>query len=79
MLIWGDSELDLEGVIPDLLHFIPALDNTVLNCIRDLKDTSLMLSLITYELIFALNTDENGDVLGSADDGREDSFGIIFT
>ena len=57
VVIWGDSELDVEGVVPDLLHIIPLLDDTVLNGVRDLKNTSLLLSLITYVLILALNTD----------------------
>jgi cell division protein ZapA (FtsZ GTPase activity inhibitor) len=49
----------------------------VVNGIRDLKDTSPLLSLIAYVLILALNT--LSDVSGSADDGREYSSGIIFT
>jgi hypothetical protein len=84
VLIWVDSKLDVEGMVPDLLHVVPVLNNTVLDGVRDLKDTSLLLSLIAYVLILALLTDDcwdndSWDTLGSADDGREYSSGSIFT
>ena len=79
VLIWRDSELDVESVVPDLLHNIPVLDDTVLNWVRDLENTSLLLSLVSEILVLALNTDENVEVLGSSDDGREDASGGILT
>jgi hypothetical protein len=79
VLIRGDSELDVEGVVPDLFHVVPKLDNTSLNGVRDLKNTSLLLSLVTNVLIPALFSDESSDTLGSADDGGEDCSGSIFT
>ena len=54
VLIWGCSDLVIIGVVPDLLHVVPVLDDTVLNGVRDLKIP--LLSLITYVLIVALNT-----------------------
>jgi hypothetical protein len=85
VLIWGDSEFDIEGVVPDLLHVRKVImvfvfvkfDNTPLDWVRDLKDTSPLLSLIAYVLIPALKI--LSDVSGSADDGIEYSSGIIFT
>jgi hypothetical protein len=81
VLIWGDSELDVESVVPDLLHIIPVLDDTVLNGVGDLEDPSLLLCLVTEVLVLALNTDENVEVevLGSSDDGRENASGAILT
>ena len=79
VLIWGDSKLYVESVVPDLLHIIPVLDDTVLNWVRDLENTSLLLSLVSEILVLALNTDENVEVLGSSDDGGEDASGGIFT
>jgi len=67
-------------LVPDLLQVVPELDNAVLNGVRDLKDTSLFLSLITYVLIFApKKIDGNDEVLGSADDAGNYSSGSIFT
>jgi hypothetical protein len=66
-------------VVPDLLHIIPVLDDTVLNWVRDLENTSLLLSLVSEILVLALNTDENVEVLGSSNDGGEDASGGIFT
>jgi hypothetical protein len=66
-------------VVPDLLHIIPILDDTVLDGVRDLENTSLLLGLITEVLFLALNTNENTDVLGSSNDGGEDSSGGIFS
>merc|ERR1712035_256021 len=31
VLLWGDSELVVEGVVPDLLHIVPVGDDTVLD------------------------------------------------
>jgi hypothetical protein len=41
VLVWGNSELNVESVVPDLLHVIPVLNDTVLNGVRDLEDSSL--------------------------------------
>ncbi len=79
VLIWGDSELNVEGVVPNLLHIVPVLNDTVLNGIKDLENTSLLLGLITEILVLPLNTDGVGNILGSADDGREDSSGVFFS
>lgn len=79
VLIWGDSELNVEGVVPDLLHIIPVLDDTVLDGVRDLEDTSLLLSLITEVLALGLNTDEDVEVLGSSNDGGEDAARGVLT
>jgi hypothetical protein len=88
VLLWAFSELDVEGVIPNLLHVVEAiiviiaffnLDNTALNGVRNMKDVPQFLSLLTDVLIFALLTNDRGDKLGSANDGREYSSGSIFT
>jgi len=47
MLLGGDTELVVEGVVPDLLHIVPVGDDTVLNGVLEGQDTTLGLSLIT--------------------------------
>lgn len=47
VFLGGDSELVVEGVVPDLLHVVPVGDNTVLDRVLEGQDTSLGLSLVT--------------------------------
>merc|ERR1719245_1586386 len=47
LLLRGNTELIVEGVVPDLLHVIPVGDDSVLNGVLEGKDTSLGLGLIS--------------------------------
>lgn len=47
VLLRGDTQLVVEGVVPDLLHVVPVGDNTVLNGVAEGKNTTLGLSLVT--------------------------------
>merc|ERR1719436_2257127 len=47
LLLRGNTELIVEGVVPDLLHIIPVGDDSMLNRVLEGKDTSLGLSLIS--------------------------------
>merc|ERR1712086_1196201 len=48
LFLRGNTELIVEGVVPDLLHVIPVGDDSMLNRVLKGKDTSLGLSLISY-------------------------------
>ena len=47
MLLGRDTELVVEGVMPDLLHVVPVGDDTVLNGVLEGQNTTLRLGLIT--------------------------------
>merc|ERR1719383_1060411 len=47
VLLGGNTELIVEGVVPDLLHVIPVGDDSVLDWVLEGEDTSLGLGLIT--------------------------------
>merc|ERR1719458_1809872 len=47
LLLGGNTELVVEGVVPDLLHVIPVGDDSVLNGVLQGGDTSLGLGLVT--------------------------------
>ncbi|KAL2273636.1 hypothetical protein FJTKL_04175 [Diaporthe vaccinii] len=47
VLLRSDTELVVEGVVPDLLHVVPVGDDTVLNGVPQGQDTTLGLRLIT--------------------------------
>lgn len=49
VLLWGDTQLVVEGVMPDLLHVVPVGDDTVLNGVLEGEDTTLGLGLVTGE------------------------------
>merc|ERR1712190_231887 len=43
VLFWGNSELVVESVMPDLLHIVPVGDDSVFDGILQGQDTSLAL------------------------------------
>merc|ERR1719169_220586 len=47
VLLRGNTQLVVEGVMPDLLHIIPVGNNTVLNGVLEGQDTTLGLGLVT--------------------------------
>jgi hypothetical protein len=73
VLFRGNSELVVEGVMPDLLHIIPVGDDTVLNGVLQSQDTSLGLSLVSNISILLGSSNHDSLVSGSSDNGREDS------
>merc|ERR1712045_133816 len=71
----GDTELVVEGVVPDLLHVIPIGHDTVLNGVLQGEDTPLGLGLVTDIGILLSHTDHDSLVAGTTDNGGEDSSG----
>ena len=51
VLLGRNTELIVEGMMPDLLHVVPVGDDTVLNGVLQCEDTTLGLSLITACLV----------------------------
>jgi len=77
VFLWGNSQLIVEGVMPDLFHVIPVRDDSVLNRVLQGEDTSLGLSLITYIAVFLTHTDHDTLMSWASDDGRENSPGSV--
>jgi hypothetical protein len=59
VLFGSNTELVVEGVVPNLLHVIPVGDNTVLNGVTEREDTTLGLCLITNVGVLLTHTDHN--------------------
>jgi hypothetical protein len=78
-LLWGDSELVVVGVVPDLLHIVPVGDDTVLDWVLQGEDTSLGLSLVSDVAVLLAHTDHDTLVSWSTDDGWEDGSWSIVT
>merc|ERR1712127_820362 len=79
LFLWGNTELIVEGVMPDLLHIIPVGDDSVFNGVFQGKDTSLGLSFISNIGILLSHTDHDTLVTGTANNGWEDSPGGVIT
>jgi len=78
-LLWGDSELVVVGVVPDLLHIVPVGDDTVLDWVLQGEDTSLGLSLVSDVAVLLAHTDHDTLVSWSTNDGWEDGSWSIVT
>merc|ERR1712201_19321 len=72
LLLRGNTEFIVEGVMPDLLHIVPVGDDSVLNGVLKGEDTSLGLSLISNIGILLSHTDHDTLVSWSSNDGWED-------
>merc|ERR1712153_175682 len=79
LFLRGNTELIVEGVVPDLLHIIPVGDDSVLNGVLESKDTSLGLCLISNIGILLSHTDHHSLVAGTSNNGWEDSAGSVIS
>merc|ERR1711893_255995 len=75
LLLRGNTEFIVEGVMPDLLHIIPVGDDTVLNGVFQGEDTSLGLSLITDIGVLLTHTDHDTLVAGATNNGGKTALG----
>merc|ERR1719412_3505830 len=71
LFLRGNTELIVEGVVPDLLHVIPVGDDSVLNGVLEGEDTSLGLGLISNIGILLSHTDHHTLVAGTSNNGGE--------
>jgi len=75
----GNTELIVEGVVPDLLHVISVGDDAMFDGVLESEDTCLALGLITDVGVLLTHTDHHTLVTGSTNDGGEDSSGSVIT
>ena len=79
MFLRGNSELVVEGVMPDLLHIVPVGDDSVLDGVLEGEDTPLALGFITDVGVFVSHTNHDTHVARATDNGGEDGTGGIVT
>merc|ERR1719193_682886 len=79
LLLRSNTQLIVEGVVPDLLHVIPVSDDTVLDRVLQGEDTSLALGLVADIGVLLAHTDHHTLVARTADNGGEDSAGSVIT
>merc|ERR1719419_164099 len=73
LFLRSNTELIIEGVVPDLLHIIPVGNDSMLNRVLEGKDTSLGLGLISNIGILLSHTNHHTLVAGTANNGGKDS------
>merc|ERR1712045_221192 len=79
LLLRSNTELIVEGVVPDLLHIIPVGDDSVLNGVLEGKDTSLGLGLVSNIGVLLSHTNHHTLVAGTSNNGGEDSSGSVIS
>merc|ERR1719154_269424 len=79
LFLRSNTELIVEGVVPDLLHVIPVGDDSVLNRVLEGEDTSLGLSFISNIGILLSHTDHHSLVAGTSNNGGEDGTGSVIS
>merc|ERR1719205_142467 len=79
LFLRGNTELIVEGVVPDLLHVIPVGDDSVLYGVLEGQNTSLGLSLISHIGILLSHTNHHTLVAGTPNNGGEDSSGSVIS
>merc|ERR1712172_476976 len=79
VLLGGNSQLIVEGVVPDLLHVIPVGHDAVLNGVLKGEDTPLGLGLVTDVGVLLSHAEHHALVAGTSNDGWEDGPWSIVT
>merc|ERR1712014_171961 len=79
LFLRSNTELIVEGVVPNLLHIIPVCDDSVFNGVLEGEDTSLGLSFISNIGILLSHTDHHTLVTGTSNNGWEDSSGSVIS
>merc|ERR1712088_76260 len=74
-----DTELIVEGVMPNLLHVIPVCDDTVFDWVFQCQNTSLALGFISYVGVLLSHAHHDALVTWATNDGGEDSSGSIIS
>merc|ERR1711971_351164 len=77
LLLGGNAELVVEGVVPDLLHVVPDGDDSVLNGVLQGEDTPLGLGLVTDVGVLLSHADHDTLVTGTSNNGGEDGPGGV--
>jgi len=77
--VGGDSELIVEGVMPDLFHIFPRLDDTGGNGVGKVEDTSLLGGFITDVFLLLVGSHHSRLVLWASDNSGEDALGSFLT
>merc|ERR1712037_1063033 len=77
VLLRGNAELVVEGVVPDLLHVVPVCDDSMFNWVLQGEDTPLGLGLVSDVGVLLSHADHDTLVTWASNDGGEDCPGGV--
>jgi len=77
VLLGGNAQLVVEGVVPDLLHVVPVGHDAVLDGVLEGQDTALGLRFIANVGVLLSHADHDTLVTGATDERGENSAGGI--
>merc|ERR1712130_135677 len=79
VLLRGNAELVVEGVVPDLLHVVPVGDDAMLDGVLQREDSSLGLGLVSNVGVLLPHAHHHTLMPGPAHNGGEDSPGSVIS
>ena len=79
MLLGRNTQLVVEGVVPDLLHVVPVGDDAVLDGVLERQDATLGLGLVADVRVLLAHADHHTLVTRAAHDRGEHSARSIIT
>ena len=59
MVLGGDSQLVVEGVVPDLLHVVPVGDDAVSDGVLEGQHAASVLGLVAHVAVLGAHTDHH--------------------
>jgi len=71
LVIRRDAKLFVIAMMPDFFHIIPVVDDTVLDGVVELENTSFLLGFFSYVAILLFSGGHDGFLFGVSDDGWE--------
>ena len=71
LVVWGDAKLLIITMMPNFLHIVPVVDDTVFNWVVEFEDTSFFLGFLTDIDVSLLSGVDNGLVFWVPNDGWE--------
>jgi hypothetical protein len=79
VLLGGDTEFVVGGVVPDLFHVIPVGHDAVLDGVLEGEDTTLGPGLVADVGVLLVHANHDSGVLRATNDGGEDGAGGVIT
>ena len=77
-MLGRDTQLSLQGIVPQLFHIVPVYDLSLSDRSRDLEDATFLISLITHVDVVIVESDHDLRYFGPADSRGEDrTWGIV--
>merc|ERR1719384_2533203 len=79
VLLWGNTELIVEGVVPNLLHVVPIGHDAMFNGVLQSQHSTLALRLVTHIAVLLVHANHNPRHLWPSHNGWEHGTSSVVT